>query len=646
MGCSAANFDFPLRAETFGWNKTIDLRLPTGRQDCRHFYGEYYVFFSCLGLCDNVMCPITRPVKWNSCPGQLESKKIFTVDEEGHLTFLIKQHNLKKPGSDFFVCQNTKCVSFEKVCNLDDDCGDFSDELMCVNHFKCESSGEYLPTVQKCDGTIHCADKSDECNESCGREVVSSMSLKVVGWMIGITALILNSVSLFNGISSLKTADSEPAFLNKSLVILVGVGDQLIGFYLIAISISDLYYSDNFCIVQLNWLASGTCVSLGIVSTFGSQLSLFSMASLSLLRVSGTSKGLSVPEEKTKRSMMKLAAMAGAIILASASISSIPIMRIFEDFFVNGIKYKNSNSLFIGCPGKTIHMEILQAYYGRIMADSLTWSQIKVLVDDMFSKDYGGISRNRLSFYGNDPTCLFKYFVRREDPQKSFVLTVLILNLVCFIVITCSYITIVLKTKRSAKRLQVIASANTAARNPTKKRNAQLQRVTQWIILTDFICWVPFIIICCLHFLERLDAKPWYSFFSLVVLPINSVVNPLLYDVTLRQSLYYIYTGLKSKLKTLFLTFVGQIDCCVLNTARVDRAEEIELAFRPQTSGTRDRVENQKQVFINEAALGYYKTSQENEPMEKIAVHMQDRKESQENPNGENTEVQDTSLKS
>ena len=32
------------------------------------------------------------------------------------------------------------------------------------------------------------------------------------------------------------------------------------------------------------------------------------------------------------------------------------------------------------------------------------------------------------------------------------------------------------------------------------------------------------------HYLEILDATPWYSVFSMAILPINSVINPLLYN--------------------------------------------------------------------------------------------------------------------
>jgi hypothetical protein len=51
-----------------------------------------------------------------------------------------------------------------------------------------------------------------------------------------------------------------------------------------------------------------------------------------------------------------------------------------------------------------------------------------------------------------------------------------------------------------------------------------------------------------LHFLEILDATPWYSVFSMVVLPTNSVINPWLYDDfiirKIKAPLIYIYSKL------------------------------------------------------------------------------------------------------
>ena len=83
----------------------------------------------------------------------------------------------------------------------------------------------------------------------------------------------------------------------------------------------------------------------------------------------------------------------------------------FEDYFVNGVRYEKHNTLLLGCPGKRKHMSILGEYYGRMRPTGglLSWSQINALIASMFSKDYGGIRKETLSFYGNDPVCVFKY---------------------------------------------------------------------------------------------------------------------------------------------------------------------------------------------------------------------------------------------
>ena len=82
------------------------------------------------------------------------------------------------------------------------------------------------------------------------------------------------------------------------------------------------------------------------------------------------------------------------------------------------------------------------------------------------------------------------------------------------------------------------------------ERNRRMNQRIAFIISTDFLCWVPFIVICMLHSLELIDATPWYGVFSMIVLPINSVFNPFLYDGTLTDvlaaSLRFVSTRVKN----------------------------------------------------------------------------------------------------
>jgi len=83
-----------------------------------------------------------------------------------------------------------------------------------------------------------------------------------------------------------------------------------------------------------------------------------------------------------------------------------------------------------------------------------------------------------------------------------------------------------------------------------RQRNRRMNRKIAIIITTDFLCWVPFIIICMLHYTEIVDATPWYSIISMVILPINSVINPLLYNDLIAQFMLKKVSGASRKLSS------------------------------------------------------------------------------------------------
>ena len=126
-------------------------------------------------------------------------------------------------------------------------------------------------------------------------------------------------------------------------------------------------------------------------------------------------------------------------------------------------------------------------------------------------------------FYGNAGVCVFKYLVTQADPQRAFSLTILVVNFACFLVISTCYILIHKQSTGSS-------SKNSAQRN-TQART--LQAKIAFIIFTDFLAWVPFTIICFLHFGELIDAREWYPYFSVIILPFNSMINPILYNTVL-----------------------------------------------------------------------------------------------------------------
>ena len=494
---------------------------------------------------------MTGVLTYESCPGQF-AHRTYTIANNSFLV-LLNQSDRGHYHQEFYQCNNRKCVEYRQVCDLVDDCGDMSDEINCKNHMICNDTinstrHHFIALSQKCDGIYDCFDLSDECNDECGREILGSRVLKIICWFMGTLSMLFNLYAVIRGGISIKECETENMLTSKVLMSLIAFGDFLIGLYLVVLSVYDsIIIGNTYCERQAEWLTGTTCLSLGVISTLGSQLSLFSMTVLSVIRVYGLIfKAMQVPGPADKKAILKVISLAFATVTAALAIAVIPLVPSVEDYFVQGMYYDPAYKVFIGFPNKDRHIETLQAYFERSTTKALTnissdlsWRDIGEKVDAMFTQDHGNLTRTPVHFYGNDGLCLFKYFVRNDDARRSrqsddtsykkdpVVWAILAVNFFCFIIISCCYIVINIQTKKSSQ-------SSGQQDNPERLRSERaMQNKIMIIIATDFLCWVPFIAISALHSLDYIDASKWYASFAMTVLPLNSVINPLVYDKSL-----------------------------------------------------------------------------------------------------------------
>ena len=555
--CALKEFTRPW-GDVFGEPKKL-VYFPTSKVKCSETFGEQYLFLSCMNLCveETATCPLKarinngsgeRKLEYDSCPGQYLNRT-YTVANNSFLTFLTKPN--KDYHQNFYRCDNSRCVEYRQVCDLVDDCGDMSDELECANHMICnntvnESKHHFIALSQKCDGIYDCFDLSDECNDSCRKYILGNWALKSYCWLMGILAILLNVFTVVRLMTSIKDCATEGMLTSKVLMSLIGSGDFLIGLYLAILSIYDsIVYGKSYCENQAKWLTGTPCLVLGVISTVGSQVSLFSMTAMSCIRFHGI-KSMRIPGPVDRKAVVRVISLALGIIASSLAIAVLPLAPSLEDFFVQGMYYDPAYKVFIGFPTKDKHIKVLKSYYGFNTTESIendtfdmSWSEIGKKVDEMW--DHGSLSRSPVHFYGNDGVCLFKYFVRTDDARRSrqfqgvevsendpVVWTMLAVNLFCFIIISLCYIAITYTTRKSIQDSGQQGNANRV------KEVVAVQKKVMIIIVTDFLCWVPFIVI---SGLQCIDASAWYATFAMIVLPFNSVINPLVYDGELKKNI-------------------------------------------------------------------------------------------------------------
>ena len=492
----------------------LNITYESKKISCKYFFGEVYVLKACSGLCHDANCPL-RQLDYSSCPN-LKNRAITLVgglNETHNLTVVQRIQKLKGYSDRLFECDNGNCIPHHKVCNLANDCGDTSDERNCVNNFKCNSSDYFIALSAVCDGRMDCNDSSDECNEHCTCTIIESNILMITAWIFGVTAVFINLTLIIRKSVALKDIRSKASLYNSLFVISISVGDMCVGLYLLVVSVANAVFSNSFCANRYTWLNSATCVVLGVISSFGSLLSLFTMTLLSLYRCYSL-KNIFASRSLNRMAIVSIALSLAGLLFSALLISVIPILPHHEDYFLNGIYYLE-NPLFVDAPSKTRHIKILEAYYGRLTNRLLNWRIIRELIAGMFTRDMHGVYGSNKSFYGNAGVCMFKYFVRHTDPQHVFSLVVLTLNTLLCLLIALSYGAIYLLSRGGISK---------------DRQSHVLERKISLIILTDFLSWIPFTFLCLLHYLELYDGTPHYEVFSLLIIPINSVINPLIYD--------------------------------------------------------------------------------------------------------------------
>lgn len=136
--------------------------------------------------------------------------------------------------------------------------------------------------------------------------------------------------------------------------------------------------------------------------------------------------------------------------------------------------------------------------------------------------DYFYDKRSNSNYYGRSAVCLPVELSKEKLAGWEYSVAIfIVLNFASFMFILCAYIAMFFKVRQVTK----------GVRSTQMNRESSMAKRMIFIILTDFFCWMPVIVIGILSLLGKFHdpKKQAYAWIAVFVLPINSSINPILY---------------------------------------------------------------------------------------------------------------------
>ncbi|XP_072022536.1 uncharacterized protein [Amphiura filiformis] len=314
----------------------------------------------------------------------------------------------------------------------------------------------------------------------CG-SLMQNLGLRMFMWVLGTSALIGNVYVLAH---RGKEKAKGPIQAKQSLMIAnLAVSDCIMGVYMLILASVDAYYGDQYFYHSETWRESYLCRFESFLSLLSSEASVFFITLISVDRL----LCLVFPFGKAQLNSKITKLIVGILWAISVILALVPsiVAGPESDFY-------DLSDVCIGLPLVT-----------RPSSYSIQ------------SSDVGGPGSGRT----------FSLPVPNDFiPAWYFSIAIFLgLNLVCFLVIFVCYVVIFINVKMVKKRVKVQSNRDEQVKMTIKMAA---------IVGTDFICWVPIVIMGILSQTHTVVIPlQMYTWSVVFILPINSSLNPYLYTI-------------------------------------------------------------------------------------------------------------------
>ena len=317
---------------------------------------------------------------------------------------------------------------------------------------------------------------------TCSR-LLSDRILVVMMWLIGLNALCGNVFVL--GYRKVKHDNSQiQTFLLSNLA----MSDLLMGIYMLVIASADIYFGDSFPMRAESWRSGITCKIAGTISIVSSEASVFFLTLISIDRFINM---------KYPYSDRKLRKKSSAIIAFMLWLTSLALGVVASSFGGNSkhVTFYDNSHVCIGLPLALIKT------HSKTIDTKLMFAGTFIYYWEVGKSEYLG-----------------------DVPGMYFSSAIFLgLNFICFLIILLCYVEIVRAVSKSSKCVGI---------NKDIKEEIRMTVNVSVVILTDFVCWFPIIILGILVQAKVITLPASvFAWCVTFLLPINSAINPYLYTI-------------------------------------------------------------------------------------------------------------------
>ena len=402
------------------------------------------------------------------------------------------------------------------------------DEMFCPKRFKCNAPGKVsIDILNVCDGKSDCNDNSDEndCPTaatkissifSSNTKMIANPGIKSAFWIMGILVMVGNSYVIIKRIAFLKTQQTLDGISFQHFIILnISIADFIMGIYLITIASYDLSFSGFYGEVDREWRSSLKCSVIGSLAVISSETSCFLMVVLTGFRL----KNITQPVESVNASPRSWKLCIILAWLFSFFLGIAPMLPQTSQYFLHSFSYSSpfQNGTWYSTNLEQFACRLSALSNKTIQFTGNKFQSVEAFLAESFPND---ASVKVFGYYGETSVCMPRFYVAYGESSWEFTLAMMTLNFVSFIFIAVSYF-IIYKHSTSS-------SAKLGTKRPDNQAATMQKRIAR-IIATDFCCWIP---ICVMAFVrlgvEFSDIA--YQISAVLLLPINSAMNPILFS--------------------------------------------------------------------------------------------------------------------